>query len=458
MLSTLRRREVRAEVRRIGRLAVPLVVGQLSQVGMAFTDTVIAGRLGAIDLAAVAIGSTLWIPVYLACVGVMMSVSPSVAHLAGAGRQRAIGPLYRQSLWISGALAVLGFLLTSRVGAVMAWTGVDPVVVPITEDYLDAIAWGMPGVCFYLGLRFVSEGIGHTRPVMYIQLFALVANVPGNYVLMYGALGNPPMGAVGAGWSSALVLTLTAAAMLAYVSHRTRYRPYQLFARPGRPHPAQLLALLQLGLPIALVTVLEVGLFAAVGLLMGSLGAQAIAAHQIAINYAALMFMIPLGISMATTVRVGQASGAGYALAARRAGLVGMAMATAAMVVSALVMLALPDLIVSMYTTDQTVAELAKSLLFMAALFQVSDGLQVGALGALRGLKDTRVPAVVTFVAYWLVGLPLAWSLGIAQALGPRGLWVGLVAGLSIAAIMLSLRFWRISRAAVAESPPGRTR
>nr|MDJ0892769.1 MATE family efflux transporter [Gammaproteobacteria bacterium] len=216
--------------------------------------------------------------------------------------------------------------------------------------------------------------------------------------------------------------------------------------------------LLQLGLPIALVTVLEVGLFAAVGLLMGSLGAQAIAAHQIAINYAALMFMIPLGISMATTVRVGQASGAGYALAARRAGLVGMAMATAAMVVSALVMLAFPDLIVSIYTTDQTVAELAKSLLLMAALFQVSDGLQVGALGALRGLKDTRVPAMVTFVAYWLVGLPLAWSLGVAQALGPQGLWVGLVAGLSIAAIMLSLRFWRISQAAVAESPPGRTR
>ncbi len=437
---------IRHETSRIGRIAGPLVVGQLSQVGMGFTDTVMAGRLSTVDLGAVAIGSTLWIPIYLACVGVMMSLSPNVAHHEGAGSRPVIGALYRQSLWLSLALAVLGFVVTSRVGVVMAWLGVDAAVVPVTEEYLDAIAWGMPGACFYLGLRFVSEGTGHTRPVMYIQLLALAANVPGNYVLMYGALGNPAMGAVGAGWSSALVLTFTAVGMLAYVATRSRYRPYRLFARPEHPDAAELLALLRLGLPIALVTVLEVGLFTAVGLLMGSLGATAIAAHQVAINYAALMFMIPLGISMATTVRVGQARGAGDHTEARLAGFVGMGMATGAMLVSALFMLAVPDLIVGMYTTDETVSALAKSLLFMAALFQLSDGLQAGSLGALRGLKDTRLPVLITFLAYWLVGLPLAWSLGIGQALGPQGLWVGLVAGLTLAAVLLSLRFWRISR------------
>jgi len=442
------RAAIRHELGRIGRIAGPLVVGQLSQVGMGFTDTVMAGRLGAIDLGAVAIGSTLWLPVYLACVGVSMAMSPSIAHREGAGNRCAVGVLYRQSLWLSGVLALLGFVITSRVGVIMAWIGVDPSIVPVTEAYLSAIAWGMPGACFYLGLRFVSEGIGHTRPVMYIQLLALIANVPGNYVLMYGALGNPAMGAVGAGWSSALVLTLTAVAMLVYVATRPRYRPYRLFARPQRPDPAELLPLLRLGLPIALVTVLEVGLFTAVGLLMGSLGAIAVAAHQVAINYAALMFMLPLGVSMATTVRVGQARGAGDALEARLAGFVGMGMATGAMLVSALFMLAAPDLIVGMYTEDEPVSTLAKSLLFMAALFQLSDGLQAGALGALRGLKDTRYPVLVTFGAYWLVGLPLAWSLGIGHALGPRGLWVGLVAGLTLAAVLLSLRFWRISRVA----------
>ena len=443
---TLEQRRIRLEIGRIGRIAGPLVVGQLSQVGMGFTDTVMAGRLGTVDLGAVAIGSTLWVPIYLACVGVMMAISPSVAHYEGAGKRRAIGALYRQSLWLSGALGLLGFIITSRVGVIMAWIGVDPTIVPITEDYLDAIAWGMPGVCFYLGLRFVSEGTGHTRPVMYIQLLALVVNVPGNYVFMYGALGSPAMGAVGAGWSSALVLTLTAVAMLMYVASRSRFAPYQLFKRPERPEPGELVPLLRLGMPIALVTVLEVGLFTAVGLLMGSLGAIAVAGHQIAINYAALMFMIPLGISMATTVRVGQSGGAGNAREARLAGFVGMGMATCAMLVSALFMLAFPDLIVGMYTSDDAVSQLAKSLLLMAALFQLSDGLQAGALGALRGLKDTRYPVLVTFLAYWAVGLPLAWSLGIAGALGPRGLWVGLVAGLTLAAVMLSIRFWRISQ------------
>ncbi len=434
------------EIRRIGRMAGPLVVGQLSQVGMGFTDTVMAGRLGPVDLGAVAIGSTLWIPVYLACVGVMMAMSPTVAHHEGAGRRPSISRLYRQSLWLSGALAVLGFIVTSQVGVVMSWIGVDPAIVPVTEDYLDAIAWGMPGVCFYLGLRFVSEGLGHTRPVMYIQLLALVANVPGNYVLMYGALGNPAMGAVGAGWSSALVLTAAAAGMLGYVASRSRFRAYRLFRRPEQPDPDELLPLLRLGLPIALVTVLEVGLFTAVGLLMGSLGAVAVAGHQIAINYAALMFMIPLGVSLATTVRVGQASGAGDIEEARLAGFVGMGMATGAMLVSALFMLAAPGLIVGMYTTDQAVSAVARSLLLMAAVFQVSDGLQAGALGALRGLKDTRYPVLVTFVAYWMIGLPIGWSLGIGRALGPQGLWVGLVAGLTFAALLLSLRFWRISR------------
>jgi len=437
---------VRHEATRIARLAGPLVVAQLSQVGMGFTDTVMAGRLGVVDLGAVAIGSTLWIPIYLGCVGVMMAVSPTVAQLRGAGRPEAVGPLYRQSLWLSLILALLAFLATRHVSAFMYWLGIDPAIVPVTEGYLAAIAWGMPGACFYLGLRFVSEGIGHTRPIMYIQILALLVNIPGNWVFMYGALGVPAMGAVGAGWSSAMVLTLTSVAIVAYVALRPRFRPYRLFRRLDPPRWDTLQGLLRLGLPIALVIVMEVGLFTAVALLMGSLGAVAVAAHQVAFNYAALVFMVPLGISMATTVRVGHLAGAGDRAGARLSGFLGMGMAVTAMLVSAVVMLSVPDLIVSMYTSETKVARLAVSLLFMAALFQVSDGLQASAVGALRGLKDTAYPMWVTFFAYWLVGLPLAWTLGIAQALGPRGLWVGLIAGLTIGAVLLSVRFHRITR------------
>lgn len=433
------------EIGSIGRIAGPLVVGQLSQVGMGFTDTVMAGQLGAVDLAAVAIGSTLWVPIYLACAGVMMALSPNVAYLEGAGRYNAIAMLYRQSLWLSAALALLAVVLTSHVGAFMHWIGVDRSVVPITEEYLLAVTWGMPAACFYMGQRFVSEGIGHTRPVMYIQLLGLLANALGNYIFMYGALGNPAMGAVGAGWSSALVLSLMAGAMLIYVLTRPRYRLYRLFSQLEWPRTTELVSLLRLGLPIAAVTLLEVGLFTAVGLLMGSLGATAIAAHQIALNYAALMFMVPLGISMATTVRVGQAIGANNRKRARIAGFSGMGMATGVMLVSALIMLSMPDVIIGMYTSDQSVAALAKSLLLIAAMFQLSDGLQTGALGALRGLKDTRFPVLVTLVAYWAAGLPLAWYLGIGLSIGPRGLWVGLVVGLSLAAVLLSMRFYRLS-------------
>lgn len=433
------------EIASIGRIAGPLVVGQLSQVGMGFTDTVMAGHLGAVDLAAVALGSTLWVPIYLACAGVMMALSPSVAHHQGAGRQQAIAILYRQSLWLSAALALLAVFVIAYVGAFMHWVGVDRIVIPITEDYLDAIIWGMPAACFYMGLRFVSEGIGYTRPVMYVQLLGLLANALGNYVFMYGALGNPAMGAVGAGWSSALVLTLMTLAMLIIVLTQPRYRPYRLFSQLEGPNATELRQLLRLGLPIATVTLLEIGLFTAVGLLMGSLGAAAIAAHQIALNYAALMFMIPLGISMATTVRVGQAMGANNHRGARIAGFSGMGMATGVMLFSAVIMLSVPEVIVGIYTTDQEVAKLAKSLLLIAAMFQLSDGLQAGALGALRGLKDTRFPVLITLVAYWAAGLPLAWYLGFELSIGPRGLWIGLVLGLSVAAVLLSARFYRLS-------------
>lgn len=332
----------------------------------------------------------------------------------------------------------------------MPWLDIDATIIPITQGYLQAIAWGMPAFCVYLALRFVSEGIGHTRPIMYIQLVALLANAVGNYILMFGKLGAPAMGAVGAGWSSAIVLCLDAVLMFLYARFQPRYHALNLFGTPARPHMEEIGELLRLGAPIALTITMEVGLFTAVSLLMGSLGITAVAAHQIALNYTALTFMVPLGISMAITIRVGHAMGARDATAARLSGIVGMGMAVASMLLSAIVILLIPEKIVLLYTTETTVAKLAVSLLHVAALFQVSDGLQVSAVGALRGLKDTRVPMLITFFAYWIVGLPLAYLLGINRALGPQGLWIGLIFGLTVAALLLSLRFRMITRRLIA--------
>jgi MATE family multidrug resistance protein len=435
-----------SEFKIIGRLAVPLIVGQVSQVGMGFTDTVMAGRLSAADLAAVAIGTSLWIPIYLASVGIMMALSPSIAHMKGGNRVGAIGPLFRQGLWLALLLACVAVPLTRYIGQVTAWLDIDPAIVPVTNEYLAALSWGMPAACAYLAPRFLSEGIGHTKPIMCIQLAGLAVNAVGNYILMYGKLGAPAMGAVGAGWSSAIVLWTNATLIFLYVGRSRRYDSLQLFHPADRPDGDQLAQLLRLGVPIATSMVMEVGLFTAVSLLMGSLGTVAVAAHQIALNYAALAFMVPLGMSMAITIRVGHVVGAGDLRRARLAGLVGMGMAVTAMVVSATVMLCIPERIVGMYTQDRDVANLAISLLFVAALFQISDGLQVSAFGALRGLKDSRVPMYITFFAYWIVGLPLAYLLGINEALGPRGLWTGLVFGLTVAALLLSVRFHVLSK------------
>jgi MATE family multidrug resistance protein len=254
------------------------------------------------------------------------------------------------------------------------------------------------------------------------------------------------MGAVGCGWATALVSWLSAGLMLLYAFRHPRFRELGLHNRLEVPSIEQIWRLVRLGIPMALTIVMETGLFTAVSLLMGTLGAVAVAAHQIALNYASLMFMVPLGLGMAITVRVGQAAGAGHSGAARRAGFIGMAMSVGAMVVSAVVMLVIPEQIVGLYTDEKDLLGLAVQLLFAAALFQVSDGLQVSALGALRGLKDVTAPLAITFLSYWVVGLPLGYGLGIVWDQGPFGLWAGLIAGLSLAAVLLSLRFHRLTR------------
>ncbi|MEA3413406.1 MAG: MATE family efflux transporter [Pseudomonadota bacterium] len=436
-------------VRESGQIAVlagPLIVSQVSQVAMGFTDTVMAGRIGATDLAAIALGSSLWFPVYLACVGLLMALSPTVAQIVGAGRVSRTGSVFRQGLWLAFFAGFLAFPVVRRLDALMGWIDIDTPIASLAGGYLDAVSWGMPAICVYLVFRFVSEGIGQTRPVMYIQIVALGLNALGNYILMFGKFGAPALGAVGAGWATAIVMWLDALMIAAWVWFHPRYVPLRLFQRLPLPDRCELGRLVRLGTPMAAGIVIEVGLFSAISLLMGSLGAEAVAAHQIALNYSALMFMIPLGLSMAVTIRVGHAVGSADPDGVRRAGWTGVAMGAMAMSVSAAVMLWVPDGIVSLYIRDEAVRTIAVGLLTMAAMFQVADGIQVCALGALRGMKDTVVPMWMTFVSYWVVGLSLAYALGIHYRFGPRGLWSGLVISLAVAAVLLSLRFYRLSR------------
>jgi MATE family multidrug resistance protein len=300
-------------------------------------------------------------------------------------------------------------------------------------------------------LRFTSEGIGRTRVMLAIAVGALVTNGVLDYVLMYGKLGFPALGAVGTGYATAFTQWLMFLTMLVYVRRRAHYRPLAIFVRFEWPAWPVQRELLWLGLPIAIGIFMESTLFSGVGLIMGTLGTDIVAAHQIALNYASFVFMVPMSISLAISVRVGHALGRGDPVEARLAGFTGIGLCLCFEVLSALSMALFPHQIVGVYTRDAAVAGIAVNLLYMGAVMQLSDGLQVSAMGALRGYKDTRLPMVITVVAYWLVGFPLAWAFGIPMHLSPPIIWAGFLAGLTVAALLLIVRFMRLSRRALAQ-------
>ncbi|MEM7480505.1 MAG: MATE family efflux transporter [Acidobacteriota bacterium] len=436
------------ELRALLRLATPLVGGQLALMGLNFTDTVMAGRVDAVALGAVAIGNSVWSAVNLFVMGVMMAVPPSIAQLDGAERREEVAPLARQALWIALVLTAVAVLALTQMRPLLEAVGVQEDLIPTVVAYLRAMAWGVPAWGVYLTLRFVSEGLGATRPTLYFGLVGLAVNIPANFALMFGKWGLPALGAEGCGYATALVWWVQAAAITVYIVRHRRYGDLGLFERFDLPNPRAAWDLLRVGLPIGVSIFLEASLFATVALLMGSMGTVTVAGHQVALNFVAITFMVPVGISMAIAVRVGNAVGRGSAAAVRRAAWVGVVTVMAVQVVSASLMLALPEPIARVYTADEGVIAIAVQLLFLGAIFQLSDGLQVSASGALRGLKDTRVPMLLTLVAYWLLALPLGHLLAFRWQVGAEGMWIGLIAGLSLAALLLSVRLRRVLPAA----------
>lgn len=435
------------ELRQTLRLAVPLVLGQLSAVGMNVIDAVLAGHMDAHTLGAVAVGTSVWAVSIVIAIGVMMALPPSVAQLHGAGETARIGPLFRQALWLAVMVGVLLTVFTWFGGPfIVSHIGIDPPLVADVNHFLRAVAFGAPALAVFFALRGLGEGIGLPRPTLYFSLFGLILLGPVGYVLMYGALGLPRLGAQGSGIATALVLWVQALVFAWYVARSRHYRALHVFARMEAPDRRALSDLLHIGGPMAVTLFMEASLFIGVALAIGTLGTDAIAGHQIAINVASVAFMLPLGIAMATTVRVGNAVGAGDRERVRDAGAVGLMLTLFTQTLSAGVMLLAPQAIARLYTSDAAVIAVAAHLLMLAGLFQFSDGIQCAANGALRGLKDTRVPMVITLFSYWLFGLPVGVWLAFGHGQGAPGLWIGLIAGLSMAAVLLTRRFWRLAR------------
>lgn len=425
------------------RLALPLVLAQLAAVGTNVVDALLSGHFSAHVLGAVAVGTSVWSLAIVSGIGVMMAVPPSVAQLDGAGRRSEVGGVFRQALWLALVLGVLLWFGVRHAEPLVGLIGVTPSLRQDVGEFLHAISWGAPALTCYFALRGLSEGLSLTRPSMMFSLGGLVVLAPVGYVFMFGKLGLPPQGARGCGIATATVLWLEMLGFLTYILCHRNYRGLRLLERFEWPHWARIGALLHIGLPMAVTLLAEAGLFVATALLIGTMGEDVVASHQVAINVASVFFMIPLGLAMAITVRVGNAVGRDDARGVRYAGFCGIGLALVSQLLSASLMLGAPHAIAALYTGNATVIGLAAQLLLLAGLFQFSDGIQVASNGALRGLKDTRVPMAITLFAYWGVGMPVGWWLAFRHGLGARGMWMGLIAGLTVAAVLLFVRFWR---------------
>ncbi|HEX7046329.1 MAG TPA: MATE family efflux transporter [Gammaproteobacteria bacterium] len=436
-------RRFRREAVALAELTWPMIIINLSYLGMRFTDTVFAGRLSPEDLAGVSVGGDVWMPITLFIMGILIAVSPTIAHEYGAGRTDAIASTVRQALWLAVIVSLPGCVLLAHADVLMRLIGVTPDVIPLAAGYADAIAWGLPAIAMFYALRFTGEAVSHTRPLLLVAIAGLLVNVFADWVLMYGKFGLPALGAVGTGYASAIVQWAMLLVLFGFVRNERRFRAFGIFTKFEWPRWKPIRALVALGFPIAVAIFMEGSLFSATGLLMATLGTTIVAGHQIAGNWAGLMFMVPLGIAGGITVRVGQALGRGDPEQARYSGLVGVFVCVGFMAVSACAMIVFRDVIVGLYTSNPAVTAMAMSLLWMAAAFQLFDGLQVAVSGVLRGYKDTRVPMLMTLVAYWVIGFPTAWFGGIVFDFGPAAVWLGLIAGLLSAGIMLSWRFWK---------------
>ena len=432
----------------IARIGGPLIVNFLAVAGMGLADTVMSGRLGAEALAAVSVGHNTWMLVFSGCLGVLMALSPIIARHYGAGEINKIGRYTRHGMYLGFLLGLL-ILLIGRplVEPFLTLIGIDTGFRDLTVDYVRALLFGAPGILMFIALRFTSEGIGYTRPIMFTSVFSLICNVFLNYVLMFGHFGAPALGVEGCAYASAITMWIVYFALSLYMTVSPKLNELKIFTRIGQFRPVLFREIVWLGIPISIMITAEIGLFSVVSILVGTRGVEITAAHQIAISYASSMFMVPLALSSATTVQVGHMLGAGRAADARTAGFAGIAMSALFMAISAIVLLVFRDQIIRFYTDDAGVIGIALSLLLVAAIFQVADGVQISAAAALRAYKDTAFPMAINIFAFWVVAFPLAYLAAITYRLPASQIWVAFIVGLGLAAVLLTWRFNRLSRA-----------
>jgi MATE family multidrug resistance protein len=423
------------------KLSIPLVISQLTVMMIGVVDTIMAGVLGTVSLAAVSIGGAIWAIGVMFAMGILMAIPPMISEIDGADEHHEIGPLVRQLMWLALIVGIVFFVLIRNLTPLFTFFGTRPEVIPSAIEYLQAISWGILSFPLFLVFRYVADGLSRTRITMYISFLGLALNIPLNYVLMFGHFGFPALGVAGCGYASAISIAIQAIVFGIVMAKHRWFSHLNLFSHVEKLDKAVVIKVLVIGLPIGMALFAEGGFFSIVTMLASRLSPEVIAAHQISLNFASVLFMVPLGMSMAITVRVGNAVGRKSAIDTRRAGMIGIGLIFIVQIFLAGFIFAFPELVVSLYTKDIKVQEIAIQLLFFAAIFQLSDGIQVAAAGALRGLKDTKFLMYATTISFWVFGFAASWWFCFERNLGAAGLWIGLIFGLFVAAILNFIRF-----------------
>ncbi len=438
------------EWRTLALLGGPILVAQIAQMANGVIDTVMAGHASAEDLAAVGIGSSIWMPLFLFFMGLLGALQPIISGYNGARAVQKIMPATWQGLYIGAISSAIMILLVVNVRPVFNMLNLDAQTSDIAEGYLDAFAWGIPFMLLMVALRGLTDGLGHTRVIMAFSVLGTLINLPLNWALIYGKFGLPEMGGIGCGWATAISNAIAAVAMVFYLNRSPIYKHFHLIADWVKPDPENIRYILRIGLPIGFTIFVEASMFSVIALFLAPLGPVVVAGHQIALNVTSLLFMLPLSIGMALTLRVAFLVGANTPTTAHLLSRSSLLLASATALVFAVTLFLFAGPIAGLYTSDRQVQEVTTLLLKYAAVFQIADVIQVSCISALRGYKDTSIPMFIMLFSFWGVGMPLGYVLTftdtLVTAMGAPGFWVGITAGLATAALLLGTRLFLYTR------------
>ncbi|AUL72607.1 MATE family multidrug exporter [Pseudoalteromonas sp. 13-15] len=431
------------EAKRLISLALPVFLAQVTLILMSVVDTIMAGQVSPTDLAALSIATGIWNPLLLALQGILLALTGIIAQFTGANDKKGISHYFQQALYLTVLLCITGFSIAYLANIIILQLDTSPAIASLAFDYIQFVKWGVFGFLFFTTYRNMTEGMGMTKPAFYISLLGLAVNIPANYIFINGLFGLPAYGGAGCGIATAIVLTVMALAQVTYCQMSKKIDAKGLLTPFEKPNITTIATITKLGIPISLATFFEVTLFACIPLFIAHLGAVAVSGHQIAASVTALLFMMPLSLSIAISIRIGNLYGQNKFEQLKIAVSTSYLLSILIALFLAFITFIGRDVISQLYTDSPAVIALATSIMILACIYQLPDALQVAANGILRGLKHTAPISYITFISYWLIGFSLGYVLArtdiIVPAMGPHGFWIGIIVGLTVAAILLMI-------------------